>query len=43
MAVCVEARDNDVTVPREVVRHLRLAPDLQDRSTWFDARAALPS
>jgi sigma-70-like protein len=42
MAVCVEARDNDVTVPREVVRHLRLAPDLQDRSTWFDARAALP-
>lgn len=26
----------------EVVRHLRLAPDLSDRSTWFDARDALP-
>ena len=42
MAVCVEARTNDITVPRSVVRSLRLAPDPADRSTWFDARAALP-
>lgn len=27
---------------QEVVGHLRLAPDLDDRSTWFDAREALP-
>jgi hypothetical protein len=43
MAVCVEARDNEVTVPREVIRSLRLASDLHDRSTWFDAREALPA
>lgn len=42
MAVCVEARDNDISVPREVSRSLQLAPDLENRSTWFDARAALP-
>jgi hypothetical protein len=27
---------------KEVARHLRLAPDPDDRSTWFDARDALP-
>lgn len=27
---------------KEVVGHLRLAPDPDDRSTWFDARDALP-
>jgi hypothetical protein len=42
MAVCVEARENDSTVPEEVVRVLRVAPDLSDRTTWFDAREALP-
>ncbi|HLL62530.1 MAG TPA: sigma factor-like helix-turn-helix DNA-binding protein [Propionibacteriaceae bacterium] len=41
--ICVEARDNDVTVPRQVARSLRFAPDLRDRSTWFDAREALPA
>jgi hypothetical protein len=43
MWACVEARDNELTVPREVARSLRLAPDLQDRSGWFDAREALSS
>jgi hypothetical protein len=41
MSVCVEGRNN-ISVPKEIVRHLRLAPDLRDRSTWFDARKALP-
>jgi hypothetical protein len=43
VSICVEARHNDVAVPRQVARSLRLAPDLQDRSTWFDAREALPA
>ena len=42
MSVCVETQDEDTAVLTEVVRYLRLAPDLQDRSTWFDAREALP-
>ena len=42
LSICVEARDNDVTVPRDVARSLRLAADLEDRSTWIDARQALP-
>jgi Sigma-70, region 4 len=41
VSVCVEGRNN-VAVPKEIVRYLRLAPDLTDRSTWFDARDALP-
>jgi hypothetical protein len=41
LSVCVEGRNN-LAVPKEIVRHLRLAPDLTDRSTWFDARDALP-
>lgn len=41
-SVCVEARTNDIAVPRAVFLNLRLAPDLQNRSTWIDAREALP-
>jgi hypothetical protein len=42
MTICVEARDNDTALPNAVIRNIDLAADLQDRSTWFDARAALP-
>ena len=43
MSVCIEARTNDIAVHKAVFQNLRLAPDLQDRSTWFDAREALPA
>ena len=42
MSICVEALTTDMAAQKEVFRSLRLAPDLQDRSTWFDAREALP-
>jgi hypothetical protein len=42
VSVCVEVRDNDTALPNAVIQNIDAAPDLQDRSTWFDARAALP-
>jgi hypothetical protein len=43
MSVCIEARTDDIALQKAVFHNLRLAPDLQDRATWFDAREALPT